>query len=137
MRGAPKAETVEAYLSRLPLKQRAALEKLRTQIHAAAPGVEEYIGYGMPMFKLHGRLCAFSAFTNHLSFFTMSSRTLSNYPDLKDFISGKGTLQFTPEKPIPAATVKKLVKQRVAQNLEIEDERAAKKSAARPAAKRN
>ena len=131
------AESVGEYLSRLPPKQRAALEKLRAQIHAAAPGAEEYIGYGMPMFKLHGRLCAFSAFTNHLSFFTMSSRTLCNYPELKGFIAGKGTLQFTPEKPIPAATVKKLVKERVAQNLEIEHERAIKKKAARPAAKRN
>ncbi|HVY88961.1 MAG TPA: DUF1801 domain-containing protein [Hyphomonadaceae bacterium] len=129
MRGAPKAKSVEEYLSRLPAKQKAALEKLRGQIRAAAPGVEEYIGYGMPMFKLHGRLCAFSAFTHHLSFFCMSSRMLADYPELKDHIAGKGTLQFTPEKPLPAAAVKKLVKARVVQNLELEDERARKKKA--------
>src|SRR5690349_18089702 len=124
MRGAEKAETVDEYLSRLPPKQRAALEKLRTQIRAAAPGVEEYIGYGMPMFKLHGRLCAFSAFTNHLSFFPMTSKLLPKFAAaLKEHIKGKGTLQFTPGKPIPAAMIRKLVQTRVAQNLEIEEER--------------
>src|SRR5262245_34564494 len=136
MRGAPKAETVDEYLSRLPAKHRAALEKLRSQIHTAAPGVEEYIGYGMPMFKLHGRLCAFSAFTNHLSFFAMSTALFARHPELKEHIKGKGTLQFTPEKPIPAAVIKKLVQARVAQNLEIEDERARKKSAAKKKTKR-
>lgn len=124
-----RAKTVAAYLAGLPSKQRAALEKLRKQILAAAHGAEEYIGYGMPMFRMHGRLCAFSAFTSHLSFFPMTSSLLEKHAgELKGFETSKGTIRFTPEKPIPAALVKKLVKARIVQNLELEGERTRRKT---------
>lgn len=131
MRGAPVAKDVEHWLSRLDAKQRAALEKLRAQIRAAAPGAEELISYGQPTFKLHGHLVAFGAFKNHLSFFPMNSVVIARYvEDLDGYETSKGTIQFTPEKPIPAAIVRKIVKERIAQNLEIADARVQKKRAA-------
>ena len=138
MRGAPVAKDVEHWLSRLDATQRAALEKLRAQIRAAAPGAEEVISYGQPTFKLHGHLVAFGAFKNHLSFFPMNSVVIASHAAvLKTFETSKGTIQFTPDKPIPAATVKAIVKARIAQNLEIADERAHRKPAkAGPAAKK-
>jgi uncharacterized protein YdhG (YjbR/CyaY superfamily) len=138
MRGAPAAKDVEHWLSRLEPKQRAALEKLRAQIRAAAPGAEEIISYGQPTFKLHGHLVSFGAFKNHLSFFPMSSTLIGEFPEAAPFVTSSGTMQFQPDKPIPAALVKKLVKARIAQNLEIADERARRKPArkAKPAAKK-
>lgn len=128
MRGAPLAKSVDQWLARIEPKQRAALEKLRAQIRAAAPGAEEVISYGQPTFKLHGHLVAFGAFAKHLSFFPMNSVVIAENADaLKNFVTSKGTIQFTPEKPIPAAVVKKIVKGRIVQNLEIADERAARK----------
>lgn len=128
MRGAPVAKSVDQWLARIEPKQRAALEKLRAQIRAAAPGAEEVISYGQPTFKLHGHLVAFGAFAKHLSFFPMNSVVIAEHVDaLKNFVTSKGTIQFTPEKPIPAAVVKKIVKGRIVQNLEIADERAARK----------
>jgi len=132
VRGAPKAGTVDEYLSRLLPKQRAALEKLRKQILAAAPGAEEVISYGQPTFKLHGHLVAFGAFRNHFSFFPMNSKVIAAHAaGLKGFETSKGTIQFTPEKPIPAAVVKRIVKARIAQNLEIEGERKRRKAKTR------
>jgi len=129
VRGEPVAKDVEHWLSRLAAPQRAALKKLRAQIRAAAPGAEEVISYGQPTFKLHGHLVAFGAFKNHLSFFPMNSVVIAaQAAALKGFETSKGTIQFTPEKPIPAATVKAIVKARIAQNLEIADERARRKT---------
>ena len=138
MRGAALAKDIDQWLSRLEPKQRAALEKLRAQIRSAAPGAEEVISYGQPTFKLYGHLVAFGAFKNHLSFFPMSSTLIRNFPEAAAFATSSGTLQFQPEKPIPAALVKKLVKARIAQNLEVADERARRKTVknAKPAAKK-
>lgn len=139
MRGEPVASDIDHWLSRLDPTQRAALEKLRAQIRAAAPGAEEVISYGQPTFKLHGHLVAFGAFKKHLSFFPMSSTLIQKYPEAAAFATSSGTMQFQPDKPIPAAVVKKLVKARIAQNLEATSERdAAKKAkaAAKPRAKK-
>jgi uncharacterized protein YdhG (YjbR/CyaY superfamily) len=138
VRGAPVAKSVDQWLARVEPKQRAALEKLRAQIRAAAPGAEEVISYGQPTFKLHGHLVAFGAFAKHLSFFPMNSVVIAQSADaLKTFVTSKGTIQFTPEKPIPAAVVKKIVKARIAQNLEIAMERAAAKKKSSSATRRS
>lgn len=130
MRDAAAARDVDHWLSRLEPKQRAALEKLRAQIRAAAPGAEEVISYGQPTFKLHGHLVAFGAFKKHLSFFPMSSTLTRQFPEAAPFATSSGTLQFQPAKPLPAALVKRMVKARIAQNLEAADERARRKKAA-------
>jgi uncharacterized protein YdhG (YjbR/CyaY superfamily) len=94
MRGVPVAKDVE----RLEPVRRAALEKLRAQIIAAAPGAEEVISYGQPCFKLHGHLVAYGAFKNHLSFFPMSSTLIQQTPEAAAFATSSGTMQF--QKPI-------------------------------------
>ncbi len=124
-------KSVEEYLKLQPAGVRAALEKLRAQIRAAAPKAEESISYGMPAYKYKGALVYFAAFKNHCSFFPGSSSILANREDLKDFIVAKGTIQFTPEKPIPASLVKSIVKARVLQN----ETRAAEKEMRKPAKK--
>ena len=127
----PVAATIDAWLARLAPEPRAALEKLRSQIRAAAPGAEELISYGQPTFKLHGHLVAFGAFKKHLSFFPMSSTLLKDFPEAAPFVTSSGTMQFQADKPISAALVKKIVKARIAQNLEVASERAAVKKAKR------
>lgn len=136
MRDMPVAASIDAWLARLAPEPRAALEKLRGQIRAAAPGAEEVISYGQPAFKLHGHLVAFGAFKKHLSFFPMSSNLLQSYPEAAPFVTSSGTMQFQPNKPIPAALVKKIVKARIAQNLEVAAERTAIKKTRAGAAKK-
>lgn len=135
MRGGPVAKNVEQWLARLEPVRRAALEKLRAQILAAAPAAEEVISYGQPTYLLQGHLVAYGAFKNHLSFFPMSSTLIQQFPEAAEFATSSGTMQFQPDKPIPAALVKKLVKARIAQNLEMADMRAVAKRS-RPRAKK-
>ncbi len=107
--------SVEDYLAGLPQGSRAALEKLRKTIRAAAPEATEAISYQMPAFKVHGRsLVSYAAFKDHCSLFPMSLKVIEDHKEeLRPHFSGKGTLRFTAEKPIPAALVKKIVKARI------------------------
>ena len=112
-----KRKTIEDYLEGVSVHQRKALQKLRQAIHAVAPKAKECISYGIPAFRLNGcSLVFFAAWANHCALYPGNSATLKNFQDdLKDFQTSKGTIRFSPEKPLPVTLVKKLVKARMAQ----------------------
>jgi uncharacterized protein YdhG (YjbR/CyaY superfamily) len=108
--------SVNAYLRAVPPAPRAALQKLRKTIKAAAPQATEVISYGIPMFKHHGMLVGYAAFKKHCSLFMSTSLTKAHKKALASYDTSKGTIRFAPDKPLPAALVRKLVKARLAQN---------------------
>ena len=114
----PKPKTIDEYLALARPEQRAVLEKLRKAVHAAAPGAEEYIGYGLVGFKFNRRpLVYFGAWENHCALYAASPAVQKKFQkELKGFEVSKGTIRFTPEKPLSVALVKKLVKARIAEN---------------------
>ena len=97
--------------------KRAALEKLRKAIRTAAPKAEEGFSYGLPAFRLNGKpLAGFGASANHCAFYPMSGSIVEAHGDeLKGYDTSKGTIRFPPDKPLPAALVRKLVKARIAE----------------------
>ena len=113
-----KPTTIDEYLASVKSEQRAALQKLRQTIRAVVPSAKKCISYGIPAFRLNGRsLVFFGAWANHCSFYPGSSATVKKFQkDLKDFQTSKGTIRFTPDKPLPATLVKKLVKARVVES---------------------
>jgi uncharacterized protein YdhG (YjbR/CyaY superfamily) len=113
-----KPRVIDEYLAEVKPDQQAVLEKLRQAIHAVAPGVEECISYGIPAFRLNGRLLVFfGAWENHCAFYPGSSTTLKKFrDDLKGFQVSKGTVRFSADNPLPIVLVKKLVKARIAEN---------------------
>lgn len=116
MKSAQTLKDTDSYLALQPEKVRDVLEKLRQTIKSSAPEAEEVISYGMPAFRYHGMLVYFAAFKNHCSFFPGSIvEKMKN--ELKNYKTSKGTIQFTAEKPLPTALVKKIVKARVKENL--------------------
>lgn len=131
MSAAPK--DVESYLAALPPEPRAALEKLRKTVHGAAPGAVEVIAYQMPAFRLGGPLLvSFAAFKDHCSLFPMSLAVIAAHQeDLKPFNVSKGTVRFTPDKPLPASLVKKIVWARIAENELKRDQLKERKEAGR------
>ncbi len=110
--------SVEDYLASLPEGSRAALEKLRQTIKAAAPEATETISYQMPAFKDHGRILVYyAAFKDHYSLFPASTKVIEAHSEeLKPYFTGKGTIRFRADKPFPVALVKKLVKARIEEN---------------------
>jgi uncharacterized protein YdhG (YjbR/CyaY superfamily) len=108
---------VEDYLARVPPIQRRALEQLRRTIKSVVPDAVEVISYQIPTFKLNRRmLVSYAAFNEHCSFFPGAGPVDVHEDELKSFATSKGTVRFTPEKPLPAALVKKLVKTRIKLN---------------------
>lgn len=127
-----KPTTIDEFLSRLDHDKRAALQKLRRDIHAAAPGVEEVISYGTAGFKLDGRLLVwFGAGANHCSFFPGALPIARCASELTGYETSKGTVRFSPETPLPATLVARLVQVRVAENADRSAKTAAKRSKAK------
>ena len=106
-----KPESIDDYLARVPPESRAALEKLRQTIRSIVPEAVETISYEVPTFKLNGRmLVSFAAFSEHCSLFPGAGPIETHKNDLKSFPTSKGTIRFTPDRPLSSALVKKLVK---------------------------
>ncbi|MGV3636279.1 MAG: DUF1801 domain-containing protein [Flavobacteriales bacterium] len=115
MRDLPtKPTNTDEYLKQLPADQRKALETLRKQILAAAPACSEHFGYGLPGFKYNDHpMLYLGAAKNHVALY--GSVPVGFKDRLKDFHVSKGAIQFTPEKPLPAALVKDIVKMKMAE----------------------
>jgi uncharacterized protein YdhG (YjbR/CyaY superfamily) len=96
--------------------KRAALEALRKTIKAAAPKAEECISYGLPAFRLNGKLLvAYGAAANHCAFYPGSVVQVLK-DELKDYDTSKGTIRFPANRPLPVALVRRLIRLRVAKN---------------------
>lgn len=108
-----KPKTIDEYLAALSDDKRAALERLRNIIRAAAPKAEECISYHLPAFCLDGKAFIwFGAGTNHCAIYGVSESYKNEFKDYDT--TGKGTLRFQPADPPPAALIRKLVKARMA-----------------------
>jgi uncharacterized protein YdhG (YjbR/CyaY superfamily) len=121
MKKSPPANTVEEYLAAVESAEvRRALEALRGQIRAVVPkGAVEAISYGMPTFKVKGKAVAhYAAFKEHCSFFPGSGAIVEKFEEElkhKGFKTSKGTIQFTPEQPIPKVLLAKIIRARMAE----------------------
>ena len=115
MRDLPKKPTsTDEYLTQLPTEQRKALALLRKQILAAVPGTEEGFAYGVPAFRYNGHpLVYIGASKNHCGLY--GSVPPGFKERLKGFKMGKGSVQFTPEMPIPADVLKDLLRAKAAE----------------------
>ena len=107
--------TVEEYLAGLPQSHRNALKKLRTTIRAAAPGATDTISYQIPTIKVDGRsVVAYASFKDHCSLFPMSLKVIDDHrQELEPYLSGKSTIRFGTDKPLPTELVKRIVKARI------------------------
>jgi len=115
-KGPAKPTTIDEYLAPLSDDRRDALQKLREAIRAAAPGVEECISYGMPAFRHNGRMLVWmGAAAGHCAFYP-GGVVQAYEKELKAFETSKGTIRFQPDHPVPAALIRKIVKQRIADN---------------------
>jgi uncharacterized protein YdhG (YjbR/CyaY superfamily) len=108
---------VDAYLANVDEPKRATLQKLRLTIRDILPDAEEVISYGMPAFRLNGRVIAgFAAFKNHLAYLPHSGSVLTELGhELSRYKSTEGSLHFPIDKPLPKALVKKLIAVRLSE----------------------
>jgi uncharacterized protein YdhG (YjbR/CyaY superfamily) len=110
--------TIDDYIKTFPEDVQIILEKLRRIIQKAAPEAVEAISYGIPTFKLNGRyLVYFAAWKNHIGFYPMPSGAKAFKKELSVYKQGKGSIQFSLDKPIPYDLISKIITFRVRENL--------------------
>ncbi len=125
--GQTTPRTIDEYIACFPPEIQEKLETIRATIRKAAPKAEEAISYMIPTFKLHGNLVHFAAYKNHIGFYPGSGGILAFKEELAGYETSKGTVQFPLDKRIPYGLITKIVKFRVAQNLDKAAAKAAKK----------
>lgn len=114
----PTPQTIDEYIGRYPEEVQAILQKVRATIRAAAPEAEETISYQMPTFKLHGKyLVYFAAHKSHIGFYPTPGGIEGLQEALAKYQSGKGTLRFPLDEPIPYDLITRVVELRAAENL--------------------
>jgi len=111
-------ESIEEYISNFPPEVQEILKTLRKVIQESAPDATEKISYQMPTFDLHGNLVHFAAFKNHIGFYPAPSGIEAFKEELSEYKGAKGSIQFPIGKPLPYQLVSKIVKFRVAENID-------------------
>lgn len=113
-----KPNDINEYIASFPENVQKLLEQVHSIIKKAAPEATEAISYAMPTFKLNGILVHFAAFQNHIGFYALPSGNEAFQKELSTYKTGKGSIQFPLDEPLPEALITKIVKFRAQENLE-------------------
>ncbi len=112
------SSTIDEYISGFPPHIREMLAAIRNVIKEAAPEAIEKISYGMPTFFLHKNLVHFAVQKNHIGFYPAPSGIEAFLEELSAYKTSKGAVQFPLDKPLPFDLISRIVKFRVAENVE-------------------
>lgn len=127
-----KPTDINQYIAGFPKETQVKMEQVRSIIKKTAPGAEEAISYGIPAFRLYNRyLIYFAGFKNHIGLYPAPVNSEIFKKELSGYKTGKGSVQFPLDKPIPLSLVTKIVKFRAKEN----EEKLNAKKASKPAAK--
>jgi len=122
-----KFENTDNYIKSFPENIQKTLRKIRETIKNAAPEAEEKISYGMPTMTQYGVLVHYAAFKNHIGFYALPSGNEAFKKVLSEYKTGKGSIQFPLDKPIPLELIAQIVKFRLQENIEKFNSKTAKK----------
>jgi uncharacterized protein YdhG (YjbR/CyaY superfamily) len=113
-------KNIDEYIDGFPQGTQNALEQIRMTIKNLVPEAEETISYGMPTFKLNGQyLIYFAGYKKHIGLYPVPGNNKTFDIEFSAFkTSGKGTIQFPLDKPMPTTLIKKVVRFRMAENLQ-------------------
>ena len=124
----PAPQTIDDYIAGFPEDIQVLLEKIRLTIKEVAPEAEEAISYQMPTFKLKGNLIHFAAYAKHIGLYPTPTGIEEFKEELSMYESGKGSIKFPLDEPIPFELISKIVAFRVKENLAKAAEKKKKKS---------
>jgi len=119
-RGAAKAgdeaDAVRKYIASAPAPAKSKLKEMRAVIRSVLPqGASEAISYRIPAFRLGGIVVWYAGFAKHCSLFPTAAVVKRLEKELGGYAKSKGTIQFALDKALPAALIRKIVKERLAQ----------------------
>jgi uncharacterized protein YdhG (YjbR/CyaY superfamily) len=108
--------TIDEYLRGFSGEARERLEKMRAVIREHAPDALERIAYQMPTFSQNGNLVHFAAYKDHIGFYPTPSGIESFERELAPYKSGKGSIRFPLDRPMPWELIARIVRYRIKEN---------------------
>jgi uncharacterized protein YdhG (YjbR/CyaY superfamily) len=113
-----RPQSISEYIHAAPKDAQPKLRQMRACIRKAAPGAGEGIKWGMPAFSHRRILVMFAAFKHHIGFYPTPSAVKAFARDLSKFTTGKGSIQFPLDKPLPLPLIRKITAYRVRESIE-------------------
>lgn len=111
--------SIDEYIATFPEETQKMLEEVRGIIRAAAPDALEKISYQIAAFELNGRnLVHFAGWKKHIAMYPTPTGSEAFNKQVAQYADGKGTLKFPIDEPMPLKLISKIVKLRIADNLE-------------------
>jgi uncharacterized protein YdhG (YjbR/CyaY superfamily) len=104
----PKPTTVTEYINFAPKEARAKLRELRAILKKVAPKATETLKWGSPVFEERRILFAYAAFKAHLNFMPTGSSIEPFKKELASYVTGKGSIQFPYDRPLPKELIRKI-----------------------------
>jgi len=104
----PKPTTVTEYINAAPPEAKRKLRELRAILKTVAPKAKEGLKWGSPVFEEKRILFAYSAFKSHLNFMPTQSSLVPFKKELAEYKTGKDTIQFPYDKPLPKTLIRKI-----------------------------
>lgn len=110
--------SVDEYIASFPPEIQERLQTIRSTIRGLAPEAQEVISYGMPTYKLNGTLAHYAAFQSHIGFYPTPVGLEQFQQQLEGYKTGKGSVQFPHNQPLPLDLITNIVLFRIQDNLE-------------------
>lgn len=120
-------ETIDEYILQFEKETQRILQQVRQCIKEAAPEAAEKISYGMPTFTLQGNLVHFAAYKKHIGFYPTPSGIEAFKDELSVYKGAKGSVQLPVDRPMPFDLISRIVRFRVAENIELAQNKGKKK----------
>ncbi|MET0393225.1 MAG: DUF1801 domain-containing protein [Chitinophagaceae bacterium] len=110
---------ISEYIASFSKEVQPVLQEVRVIVQKAAPRAIETIKYNMPTFGLDGNnLVHFAAFKHHIGFYPAPTGNPDFEKALAGYKTGRGSVQFPLDQPMPAALITRIVKWRMKMNRE-------------------
>jgi len=103
-----KPTTVDEYINAAPKEAKEKLMEIRAILKKVAPNATEGLKWGSPVFEEKRILFAYTAFKSHLNFMPTHSSMIPFKEELSGYITGKDTIQFPYDKPLPKTLIRKI-----------------------------
>jgi uncharacterized protein YdhG (YjbR/CyaY superfamily) len=103
-----KPTTVDEYIKAAPKEAQEKLHEIRAILQKVAPKATENLKWGNPVFEENRILFAYAAFKSHMNFMPTPSALEPFKEELADYKTGKGTVRFPYDKPLPKTLIKKI-----------------------------
>ena len=111
----PKGTTVVGYIAGAPKEAQPKLREIRAILRKIAPNATEALKWGSPVFEEGRILFAYSAHKSHLSFVPTQPAMKPFKKELAGYETGKDSIQFPYDKPLPKALIRKIAAYRAKQ----------------------